>query len=320
MNVIFLDIDGVLNTSDTFIDMYYQKSTKFRMDCDRLMILKYLVNITNSKIVLCATDRVRLEKINNKIAPRDRIGKSLLDRFNEFDIDIYDRTDNLGFHKREVEILKYINEHDIDNFCIIDDSINDYDYLKKFLIHTKNGLDETYIDSIIDSLIPNKKIIFLDIDGVLNNPSTSQLLDIKNIQVLKKIITLSNALVVITSSNKYEYQVTNIPFFQSHFYQYLKILSQNDIPIYKITPLVNKNKELEIEQFLNKHLDITNFLILDDLVITKKYQTNLHLVDNTTGLQETDVKNALAILNGIYENNYKDEINEEKILVRKLFI
>ena len=50
------------------------------------------------------------------------------------------------------------------------------------------------------------KIIFLDLDGVLNNWNHPDLIDLKNAKVLKKIITLSQAKLVLTSSNKYPIQ------------------------------------------------------------------------------------------------------------------
>ena len=53
------------------------------------------------------------------------------------------------------------------------------------------------------------KIIFLDLDGVLNNWNHPDLIDLKNAKVLKKIITLSQAKLVLTSSNKYPIQREN---------------------------------------------------------------------------------------------------------------
>lgn len=50
------------------------------------------------------------------------------------------------------------------------------------------------------------KIIFLDLDGVLNNWYHPELIDKKNALVLKKILELSKAKVVLTSSNKYSFQ------------------------------------------------------------------------------------------------------------------
>ena len=54
------------------------------------------------------------------------------------------------------------------------------------------------------------KIIFLDLDGVLNNWYHPDLIDEKYALVLKKILELSKAKIVITSSNKYSFQRENI--------------------------------------------------------------------------------------------------------------
>ena len=61
MKVIFLDIDGVLNTYQTFIDIYLEyKKTKIRrleIDGDKVSLLSEIINLTGSKIVLSSSWR-----------------------------------------------------------------------------------------------------------------------------------------------------------------------------------------------------------------------------------------------------------------------
>ena len=69
MNIIFLDIDGVLNTSDSFKEEYYKSKELNRIriypiDEDRLSYLVEIVKLTNAKIVLTSSNRVNFIKIN----------------------------------------------------------------------------------------------------------------------------------------------------------------------------------------------------------------------------------------------------------------
>ena len=93
------------------------------------------------------------------------------------------------------------------------------------------------------------KVIFLDFDGVINNYNNfDNAIDYKCLSILKKIIVLTGAKVVITSSNK----------------EYLKPLLENGIDIYDMTPLVEENREKEILAYLEQHKEIEEYLILDD--------------------------------------------------------
>ena len=87
------------------------------------------------------------------------------------------------------------------------------------------------------------KIIFLDLDGVLNNWYHPELIDKKNALVLKKVLELSKAKVVLTSSNKYSFQREGIYSIKGSFLEkYLGVLKTMNIPIYDITPYVLEDK------------------------------------------------------------------------------
>ena len=58
MNIVFLDIDGVLNTDKTCI--FYDNETI--VEDDKLLLLKKLVEETQSKIVLVSTKKDYWEK------------------------------------------------------------------------------------------------------------------------------------------------------------------------------------------------------------------------------------------------------------------
>ena len=178
MKVIFLDIDGVLNTSQTFINRYkkYYETGVYDLEIDifRLEYLKEIIDRTNAKIVLSSSWRLFFEVNNNKVIPRTKKGLSLYELLNKYDIEIYDITTKNNYLKREEQIDLWLNEHDsVDSFVIIDDESS---HLQRFinngLIKTSTvrdgeilenmddciGLCEEHISMIVDILNSKKKI------------------------------------------------------------------------------------------------------------------------------------------------------------------
>ena len=77
MKVIFLDIDGVLNTSNS-----YTVSSNLQLPIDnfRLNYLRYIVEKTDAKIVLSSSFRHFFQKENNVMVPKTLKGKKLYDK------------------------------------------------------------------------------------------------------------------------------------------------------------------------------------------------------------------------------------------------
>lgn len=135
MKIIFLDIDGVLNTSETFKRRYYEykKTGILRLEIDefRLNYLKMIVERTNAKIVLSSTWRSGFTKQDDKVIPIYYKSKQLVDMFNKYNLEIYDITPYDKNRCRENEILEYLEKsEDIESFIVIDDECKD---LKKFI-------------------------------------------------------------------------------------------------------------------------------------------------------------------------------------------
>lgn len=112
------------------------------------------------------------------------------------------------------------------------------------------------------------KVIFLDIDGVLNSDEyfekTTNLniqgieseIDVTKIELLKKAIDETGAKVVLSSTWRYLRKV-----------QYLKeLLSHYGISITDSTPFLENKRGLEIKQWLVNHPEVEDFVILDDEV------------------------------------------------------
>ncbi len=140
-NIIFLDIDGVLNSVNYMKQVY--ETTGKRWTAEKNMVDPYclnllseLVNETDAFIVLSATIRkYEKEKAVFFNLVKDKIP---LDRF-------IGQTISLSGRKRGLEIAQWIeeNEHFVGNYVAFDDD-HDLANLGKHFINTKNicGLTE----------------------------------------------------------------------------------------------------------------------------------------------------------------------------------
>ena len=150
MNIIFLDVDGVLN-SVKHLKEEYEKNRRpysgfeYPFDSDCLNNLKYLVEETNSYLVITSTWR------------KFDIGKSiLLNELKKYGLDkrVIGYTDILNT-KRGEEIKAYLSKlKDKVNFIILDDD-SDFEELEEYLIKTnyKDGLTKDSIEDGIKKLI-----------------------------------------------------------------------------------------------------------------------------------------------------------------------
>lgn len=135
MKVIFLDIDGVLNTSKTFkIREQIEKETgiwNIEIDEFRVAHLKQIIDETGAKIVLSSTWKKDLENVDGKIVPIHEKGEGLLNILNKHGIELYDILKKGYDLNREDLITIWLNEHpNVESFIIIDDETT---HLKKFI-------------------------------------------------------------------------------------------------------------------------------------------------------------------------------------------
>lgn len=133
MQVIFLDVDGVLN-SDEYIDKIKKlnvNTIKRKVSVNKIILLKEAVDVTGARVVLTSSWRYRRD---------GTLLKSLLSKYGI-------HADSTPFldNKRGLEIKKYLSNNPlVDRYVILDDEIFDtYDEeLIKHLIKIsdKNGL------------------------------------------------------------------------------------------------------------------------------------------------------------------------------------
>ena len=177
MKVIFLDIDGVLNTAETFETLYkrYGSAVVSNIEVDgfRLEYLKRIIDQTGAKLVLTSTFRHYFKKENDKIVPTCLRGKNLYVKFLGYDVELYD-TIPMNNNSREEQIQEWLSSRDdVDNFVIIDDDPNLFYELKDKLIQTSKirrnsllmnfgdsfGLCEKHIYEIVNSLNTKNKVL-----------------------------------------------------------------------------------------------------------------------------------------------------------------
>lgn len=160
------------------------------------------------------------------------------------------------------------------------------------------------------------KILFLDIDGVLNFYEATARCGIyigiedEKVALLKKIVDATEAKIVLSSTwrlgidNKGHRLEKHVPYLK-------KKLGKYGLEIYDKTPVCGKNSNhrgQEINSWLKSHPEIKEWVVLDDewFIDFNQYDIAPHLVQTYfygSGLTEDDVEKAIKILNG--ELNYE---------------
>ena len=146
MNVIFLDIDGVLNNDKT--------NAKTPMGYtginNRLLkLFSKLVKETNAKIVLSTSWKTEWDKDYRK---RTEDGHYLNKKFKQLDLFIWDKIDEstTGSFYRGAAILLYLEKHpNITNYIILDDFEFDFEKYPEIMNHfvqTKTSIGFTEED------------------------------------------------------------------------------------------------------------------------------------------------------------------------------
>ena len=150
MNIIFLDIDGVMRTHNSDLNWSRElnqpvpNSFKRLFSKEAIENLNYLVNLTGSKVVITSTWRMyyTLTELKNLFRERGFIGHI---------VDVTNTGDTRG-----EEIVQWLNEHKITNFAVIDDNIKDIlnriPDCKVVKCNPLNGLDDITFDKVLDIL------------------------------------------------------------------------------------------------------------------------------------------------------------------------
>ena len=148
------------------------------------------------------------------------------------------------------------------------------------------------------------KVIFLDVDGVLNDQDLIfEKFKTKEIEIskdklllLKKIITSNDDTKVVLSSSwrigllRKDGKIVADTTYHKEF---LELLKEYDIEIYDITPSM-MNRTEEIRYYLENNKDIESYIILDDEELNDDNQVKTDFFNG--GLTEDNVHLAIDIL------------------------
>lgn len=154
MKVIFLDIDGVLNSRSYDRKRNWNEQTD--IDESRLPLLKSIVKATGAKIVLSSTWR---QHWNRNPERCDADGEYINRTFAKFGLEIFDKTPGLGLYfDRPDEIRAWLNciEEDVESFVILDDYRYNWGNLSENFVKTNPnfglGLEEEHVQKALEIL------------------------------------------------------------------------------------------------------------------------------------------------------------------------
>lgn len=156
------------------------------------------------------------------------------------------------------------------------------------------------------------KVIFLDIDGVINSEeflknNENEMIDRNNVDILKNIIDKTGAVIVMSSGWKLWFDDDMMPKDGEAQYLY-DILCEAKIKLFGKTPDFSTEeirtkktfshvKAREIIAWLSEHEEANKYVVLDDLDL-KNEEINSHLVRTNAqvGITEDDAKRVIEMI------------------------
>ena len=181
-NIIFLDIDGVLNWdgSKSYVQIS-ERITYIGIDNIRVKRLAKIVNETNAKIVLTSTWAEHFEVGAYK--QQDRMCKYLSNKLRKQGLKVYDIIDqNIPWLDRGGAIYTWLKKHPHKNWVVLDDQIffRGYDdpVVQDHLIRTVDNWDDD--TSGLTDYLSQKAI------EILNGEASGTFLDEKILQQCRK--------------------------------------------------------------------------------------------------------------------------------------
>lgn len=156
------------------------------------------------------------------------------------------------------------------------------------------------------------KVIFLDIDGVLNCETSKSRcddwlgIDNSRVKLLRQIVETTNANIVLCSSWKHGY--SRNPEICKHHGKYMKNkLQKEKLSILSVTVDPHNNDLLRghgIQDWLSNHPEVDKWIVIDDEVFDDYHECNIipHLVKTdfkTNGLNEELTREAINMLNEV---------------------
>ena len=134
------------------------------------------------------------------------------------------------------------------------------------------------------------RVIFLDIDGVLNTNSDREISNDK-LKLLSELVSKTGADVVLSSSWRYGWNKPELNKPGTRIYGLKQLLKDNDIVI-KETIGLDLTKSIQIKNYINTNM-ISNYVVLDDELIDTG---NLVQTNGDIGLTHFDCQKVAQLL------------------------
>ena len=150
MRILFLDIDGVLNSLAYDRERGAQDGN---IDVSRLPLVREIIDRTGARVVLTSSWRVHWDPRGEAT---DDKGREIADTFAHYGITLFDRTPDPG--ERAQEVCAWLSAHpDTESFVIIDDMKLGWGALDGHTVKTDHrigrGLGRSHTDRAIKKLL-----------------------------------------------------------------------------------------------------------------------------------------------------------------------
>lgn len=148
------------------------------------------------------------------------------------------------------------------------------------------------------------KVIFLDIDGVLNgnlfiskDDRAGVLIDDTRLDLIKQIVDATDAKIVLSSSWR-EHWGKNETECDDTGKKINEIFAEKGLSIFDKTPKYHNDRKQEIIDWLQVHPDILDFVVIDDGFFEEGILKNHFVLTSKLcfGIDENDVNRAISIL------------------------
>lgn len=157
MKVIFLDVDGVLN-SEVSRELDREKFDNW-MECEvsemHVNNLKRIVDETGAKIVLSSSWRYDFPQISGRQVISDPLTMVLVRKLRDAGLEIFDVTPDLHGKMRGLEVQEWLNNHpEVKRYVILDDDSDFTEEQKAFFVNStfKSGLTDVLSDKAVSIL------------------------------------------------------------------------------------------------------------------------------------------------------------------------
>lgn len=150
------------------------------------------------------------------------------------------------------------------------------------------------------------KVIFTDVDGVLNEDATPTrtksrviFIDEEKLLRLKRIVDTTGAKIVLSSSWRYDRED---PRYNADFLELQEAFHKVGLAFYSFAPVdaIGIRRGMEIQAWLGLHPEVDNYIILDDELFDFEERGLLPRLVKTEfgdgGLTEEHVREAIALL------------------------